>query len=250
VSGAAAPVRPEAFWEDLRYGPDGLVPVVVQSAEDGRVLMLAYADREAARRTAVERRAWFWSRSRSELWRKGETSGHALDVQEIRWDCDADALLYIVRPHGPACHTGEESCFYRGEGQPAAMAAGAVPAAPLPADGAGTLGVVLDALALVVADRRREMPEGSYVADVLRAGPARALQKVGEEAVEAAIAGMAAVAAAGTDGATRPARRAEAVGEFADLFFHALVALAALDIPPQGVATELSARHRLRPARA
>ncbi len=247
MSGSSPPVRTEVFWEDLRYGPDGLVPVVVQSALDGRVLMLAYANREAARRTASERRAWFWSRSRGELWRKGDTSGNALDVLEVRWDCDGDALLYVARPHGPACHTGATSCFHRGEER-----APAAEAVPPQCDGAeepaGTLGTVLDGLTRVVAARRREMPAGSYVAGVLRAGPARALQKVGEEAVEVAIAGMAAVADASGGDRVRASQSA-AVGEFADLFFHGLVALAVLGIPPEAVAAELAARHRLRPAR-
>lgn len=239
MSAEQAAVTPEAFWEDLRFGADGLVPVVVQSEADGQVLMLAYADREAARRTALERRAWFWSRTRRQLWRKGDTSGHALDVVQVRWDCDADTLLYIVRPHGPACHTGAVSCFYRGESAGTDLPAWTAAAAPGEPD--GTLGAALDALGAVVLERRRTMPAESYVADLLRAGPARGLQKVGEEAVEAVIAGMAAAAA--------PERRAEAVGEFADLFFHALVALQSLDIPPEEVAAELARRHRLRPHR-
>lgn len=237
---AEAAVRPGAFWEDLRYGADGLVPVVVQSVEDGRVLMLAYADREAVRRTATERRAWFWSRSRRELWRKGDTSGHALDVAAVRWDCDADALLYVVTAHGPACHTGEASCFYRGEvGAP--VGGWATPTAS-PAAG-GTLGAALDGLAGIVAARRKDMPAGSYVASLLAAGAPRALQKVGEEAVEAVIAGMA------LGGQGDGAARASAAAEFADLVFHALVALAALGIAPEAVAAELAARHGRRPAR-
>ncbi len=233
-------IRAERFWEDLHFGPDGLVTVVVQSLEDGRVLMVAHADREACRRTAVERRAWFWSRSRQQLWRKGETSGHALDVAEVRWDCDADALLYLVRAHGPACHTGEVSCFFRGEADATTPAPGAQPAAPAAGE---SLGAVLDRVAAVVAARRQDMPPGSYVADLLRAGPQRALQKVGEEAVEAVIAGCA-LAGAPTEGS-----QAQAVGEFADLLFHVLTALAALELPPAALARELAARHRLRPPR-
>jgi phosphoribosyl-ATP pyrophosphohydrolase/phosphoribosyl-AMP cyclohydrolase len=228
-------IRPEAFWEDLDYGPDGLVPVVVQEQDGGRVLMLAWADREAVRRTAAERRAWFWSRSRGRLWRKGETSGHTLDVAQVRWDCDADALLYLVQAHGPACHTGRDSCFYRGEG-PAPPAGGG--RADHPGGQGEGLGAVLDRLAAVVEERRRRAPAGSYVAGLLAAGPARALQKVGEEAVEAALAGLR----AGED------RRA-AVAEFADLLFHVLVALAACGLDPGEVAAELERRHALRPDR-
>lgn len=226
-------VRPEAFWEDLRYGPDGLVPVVVADRRRGTVLMLAYADREAARRTAVERRAWFWSRSRGRLWRKGETSGHVLDVSQVRWDCDADALLYLVEPSGPTCHTGADSCFYRGE-------APAVPpvAAPAAAPAQGALGAAVEALEAVVARRASAAPPGSYVGSLLRAGRARALQKLGEEAVEAVIAGLRA-----------DAEPEAAVGEFADVLLHLLVAMAACGVPGSAVAGELERRRGLRPER-
>ena len=98
---------------ELAFGPDGLLPVVVQDVETKDVLMLAYADEEAVRRTMTSGTSWFWSRSRSEHWNKGATSGNVQTVIEVRYDCDADALLYIVDPAGPACHTGERSCFYR-----------------------------------------------------------------------------------------------------------------------------------------
>ena len=99
--------------EGLSYGPDGLVPVVVQDATSKDVLMLAYADSEAVRRTIETKTTWFWSRSRREYWNKGATSGNTQAVVEIRYDCDADALLVLVDAAGPACHTGERSCFFR-----------------------------------------------------------------------------------------------------------------------------------------
>jgi phosphoribosyl-AMP cyclohydrolase len=99
--------------EGLSYGPDGLVPVVVQDATSREVLMLAYADSEALRRTIETKTTWFWSRSRREYWNKGATSGNTQAVVEIRYDCDADALLVLVDAAGPACHTGERSCFFR-----------------------------------------------------------------------------------------------------------------------------------------
>jgi phosphoribosyl-ATP pyrophosphohydrolase/phosphoribosyl-AMP cyclohydrolase len=136
-----------------------LTPVVVQDAQTNRVLMLAYADDEALRRTRQTGEAWFWSRSRQELWHKGGTSGNTLAVDEIRDDCDGDALLYRVRPNGPACHTGAESCF-----------------APW--------------LWRVVAERALTRPEGSYVAKLLDEGAAAAARKVGEEGVEAALAAV------------------------------------------------------------
>jgi phosphoribosyl-ATP pyrophosphohydrolase/phosphoribosyl-AMP cyclohydrolase len=137
-----------------------LTAVIVQDAQTERVLMLAYADEEALRRTRESGEAWFWSRSRQEHWHKGATSGNTLAVEEIRDDCDGDALLYRVRPNGPACHTGAESCF-----------------APW--------------LWRVVAERAQQRPEGSYVVSLLDAGPAAAAQKVGEEGVEVALAAVA-----------------------------------------------------------
>ena len=136
-----------------------LTPVIVQDADTNRVLMLAYADGEAVRRTRETGEAWFWSRSRQEYWHKGATSGDTLAVEEIRDDCDGDALLYRVRPSGPACHTGAESCF-----------------APW--------------LWRVVKEREAERPEGSYVVSLLDGGPAAAARKVGEEGVEVALAGV------------------------------------------------------------
>jgi phosphoribosyl-AMP cyclohydrolase / phosphoribosyl-ATP pyrophosphohydrolase len=133
---------------------------IVQDAADGRVLMLAWMDDEALRLTRETGEAWFWSRSREQLWHKGETSGNVLAVEEIKDDCDGDALVLRVRPAGPACHTGSASCF-----------------AP--------------ALWRTVVERVRDRPEGSYVASLADAGVARAAQKVGEEGLEAALAAVA-----------------------------------------------------------
>jgi phosphoribosyl-ATP pyrophosphohydrolase/phosphoribosyl-AMP cyclohydrolase len=137
-----------------------LRPAIVQDARDGRVLMLAWMDAEAERLTRETGEAWFWSRSRQKLWKKGETSGNTLAVEEFRDDCDGDALLLRVTPAGPTCHTGSVSCF-----------------AP--------------ALWRTVTERVKDRPEGSYVASIADAGIERAAQKVGEEGVEAAIAAVA-----------------------------------------------------------
>jgi phosphoribosyl-AMP cyclohydrolase / phosphoribosyl-ATP pyrophosphohydrolase len=179
-----------------------LTPVIVQDAETDRVLMLAYADEEALRRTRESGEAWFWSRSRREHWHKGATSGNTLAVEEIRDDCDGDALLYRVRPAGPACHTGAESCF-----------------APW--------------LWRVIKERQAERPEGSYVVSLLDDGPAAAARKVGEEGVEAALAGV-----------SEPDDRL--VEELADLWFHGYVLLAARGLDPTAVEEELRRRHRPR----
>jgi phosphoribosyl-ATP pyrophosphohydrolase/phosphoribosyl-AMP cyclohydrolase len=205
---------------DVVYGPDGLVPVVVQDAGDGAVLMLGYANAEALVRTVAERRAWFWSRSRQALWRKGETSGNTLEVLEIRADCDRDAVLYRVRAAGPTCHTGRRSCFHHAED-------GSV-VEPPPVD---ELGAVLAALRATIHDRRVRDPEGSYVAGLLRSGPGRVAQKVGEEGVEVAVASLG-----------EPHERQ--VAEVADLLFHTLVLMESAGIAPEEVAAELRARMR------
>ncbi|CAN5642395.1 hypothetical protein BH20ACT23_BH20ACT23_10660 [soil metagenome] len=114
--GSARPQNSVGSPDDLSYGPDGLLPVVVQDASTKDVLMLAYADAEAVRRTIDTKTTWFWSRSRREYWNKGASSGNIQTVVEIRYDCDADTLLVLVDPAGPACHTGERSCFFRSLG--------------------------------------------------------------------------------------------------------------------------------------
>jgi phosphoribosyl-ATP pyrophosphohydrolase/phosphoribosyl-AMP cyclohydrolase len=172
---------------------------IVQDARDDRVLMLAWMDEEAERLTRETGEAWFWSRSRERLWKKGETSGNTLAVQEIREDCDDDALLVRVLPNGPACHTGSRSCF-----------------AP--------------ELWRTVVERVRERPEGSYVASLAEAGVARAAQKLGEEAVEAAIAATAG------DG--------RLVEEAADVIFHLYVLLAVAGVDIDEVERELASRRR------
>jgi len=141
-------------------GPDGeLRAAIVQDAGSGRVLMLAWMDAEAERRTRASGEAWFWSRSRGEYWRKGATSGNTLAVEELRDDCDGDALLLRVRPAGPACHTGSLSCF-----------------AP--------------ALWRTISERAAERPEGSYTARLLDGGVGTCARKVGEEAVEVVTAAL------------------------------------------------------------
>ena len=181
--------------------PEGeLRPTIVQDTATGRVLMLAWMDAEAERRTRESGDAWFWSRSREQLWRKGETSGNTLTVEELRDDCDGDALLLRVRPNGPTCHTGSVSCF-----------------APW--------------LWRTVADRARNRPEGSYVASLLDGGVAACARKVGEEAVEAAVA-----ATAEDD--------ERVVEEVADLWFHSYVLLAARGLDPAAVEDELLRRTR------
>jgi phosphoribosyl-ATP pyrophosphohydrolase/phosphoribosyl-AMP cyclohydrolase len=179
--------------------PDGeLRAAIVQDAATDRVLMLAWMDDEALRRTRASGEAWFWSRSRQEYWHKGATSGATMAVEELRDDCDGDAILLRVRPNGPACHTGAESCF-----------------APW--------------LWRRVAERAKERPEGSYVTKLLADGPKAAAQKVGEEGVEAALAGVS-------------ESDERLVEELADLWFHSYVLLAARGLDPAAVERELRDR--------
>ena len=193
----------------LKYDDRGLLPVVVQDAGSGAVLMLAFANREAVELTLSTGEAHFWSRSRQSLWRKGETSGNSLRVVEVTADCDGDALLVRAIPAGPACHRGTRTCF---EPNPARLELGW--------------------LAAVLEERRSADPATSYTARLLREGIERVAQKVGEEGVETAIAAVA-------------GRREGVVSESADLLYHLLVLLQASGVEPGEIAEELLRRHGL-----
>ncbi len=206
---------------DLSFDDRGLVPVVTQDADSGEVLMLAYADREALEATVSTRRAHYHSRSRGELWRKGDTSGNVQDVVDVRYDCDADALLYRVRQTGPACHTGHRSCFYRG----------LVDSAP-----AG-LGEVLALLERVVDERLAALPPGSYVRKMHERGLGYVAQKVIEEAGESAVAAL-------------EHQDEELAGEAADLLFHLTVLLRERGVALGDVAGVLAERHAAAPDRS
>jgi phosphoribosyl-AMP cyclohydrolase / phosphoribosyl-ATP pyrophosphohydrolase len=176
---------------EVAYDANGLATVVVQDRVSGDVLMVAHANAEALRLTAETGFAHFWSRSRKVLWKKGETSGNALRVRETRVDCDRDAVLFVVDPSGPACHTGSRTCF------------GDAPAA---------VSGVLAELGRVIAQRARDGAEGSYTSRLLAKGSDAALKKIGEEATEVILAAKG----------ESDERLAE---EAADLVFHLLVAL-------------------------
>lgn len=240
----------------LTYDADGLLPVVVQDVASGAVLMVAWADREAVTRTLESGEGWFWSRSRQESWRKGATSGNLLSVVEVRADCDGDTLLYRVDPAGPACHTGERTCF---EGDHQIIGGGQGGDGPGPtaeADGNQPL-LELGWLWRILEERRAGGSRESYTSRLLAAGVDRVARKVGEEATETVIAALRAadaVAAASEapdgpagDGAAgggeAVARRRELAGEAADLLYHLLVLLMAAGASPADVAAELRRRH-------
>lgn len=201
----------------IRFDDRGLVPAVVQDLQSGAVLMLAYMNRESLQKTLDTGETHFWSRSRSELWHKGETSGHKQKVVSVTQDCDGDALLVKVEQTGVACHTGSFSCFatpmYTGSGYPTGT----------------TLGEVLGAVARVISARNRERPEGSYTTKLLEGGLDRVLKKVGEEAGEVIIA-------------AKNHSPAEITWEVADLLYHTLVMLELEGIGLEDVAEVLDRR--------
>jgi phosphoribosyl-ATP pyrophosphohydrolase/phosphoribosyl-AMP cyclohydrolase len=202
---------------EILWDARGLVPAIVQDANTGQVLMLAYMNQESLNRTLETGQTWFWSRSRSELWHKGATSGNTQRVIEVRFDCDADTLLVRVEPAGPACHTGRPSCFFRRLPDQAEVGA--------PPPGGG----VLDELEAVISQRKAHPHPGSYTCRLLDAGPLHIVRKVGEEAVETIVAAQ-------SEGDE------QLVNELADLTYHVLVLLAARDLSWSDVEMELARR--------
>jgi phosphoribosyl-ATP pyrophosphohydrolase/phosphoribosyl-AMP cyclohydrolase len=191
----------------------GLIPVIVQHAVNGQVLMLGYMNREALRLTLERGRAVFFSRTRQQLWEKGETSGNRLELRSAHVDCDADTLLLTVMPTGPVCHTGSLTCF-----------------GDEPLTAAACLSFLAE-LEQIIAQRVAENPHGSYTARLVQEGVKRVAQKVGEEGVEVALAGCM------EDDPTL-------LGECADLLYHLLVLLRARALPLAQVIETLRARQR------
>jgi phosphoribosyl-ATP pyrophosphohydrolase/phosphoribosyl-AMP cyclohydrolase len=196
----------------LAWDADGLVPCVMQDWATGEVLTLAYMNEEALERTLESGEIHFWSRSRQTLWHKGETSGNVMKVRALRYDCDADAVLALVDPAGPACHTGERTCFHNSIGSDAVAAHEALPA-----------------LTRTLVARHREMPDGSYTAELFRAGREQIGAKVEEEAEEVARAGR-------EESDTRVREEA------ADLLYHLGVALEERNLTYADALEELVAR--------
>jgi phosphoribosyl-ATP pyrophosphohydrolase/phosphoribosyl-AMP cyclohydrolase len=200
---------------DPQYNDQGLVPAIAQDSRTGEVLMLAWMNGEAWQKTLETRDAYFWSRERKALWRKGETSGNTMRVAEIRLDCDADAVLLKVIPAGPACHTSERSCFFN----------------HITGEEENFPGGFLRHLEAVIADRKTNPEEGSYTSALFREGLNKIAQKVGEESTETIVAAL---------GQTDD----RVVGETADLLYHTLVLLAARGLTLSDVEAELERRHK------
>jgi phosphoribosyl-ATP pyrophosphohydrolase/phosphoribosyl-AMP cyclohydrolase len=210
----------------VKFGADGLVPVVTQESRSGDVLMVAYANREALDRTLSTGLAHYFSRSRGTLWQKGESSTHVQRVTEVRLDCDGDAVLYRVEQTGPACHTGARTCF----SQPIGSEAAGEWKDGLEEDPGGH---VLSRLASTIRQRADTRPSGSYTAQLLQSGIGRVSQKLGEEAVEVVVA-------ANSEDDERLA------AEAADLLYHLLVLLQARGVSLDAVWRELEKRGQRR----
>ncbi len=225
----------DELWDALAPDDRGLVAAVVTHALDGRVLMLGYMNRAALAATLSERKVTFFSRSKQRLWQKGESSGHLLALESIRVDCDGDALLVAAHPHGPTCHTGSSSCFYKPLSLPEIGTFEPLPVAPED-DGPAPTSAIDSLWSTIVARRRGRgttNAEGrSYVRSLLESGIQKINAKILEEADELAVA-----LAGESD---------EAVAkEAADLLFHALVGLAARDLQPADVAAVIRGRQGL-----
>ena len=198
---------------DLKFDEKGLIPAVVQDFYSKKVLTVAYMNRESLDITLREKRTCFWSRSRGELWRKGETSGNVQHIVSVTADCDGDALMVQVVKDGPACHTGADSCFFN--------ELFTDPEYPE---------LALDALYALLQERDRLRPENSYTTYLFEKGKEKILKKVGEECTEVIIGAM-------------KDSRAETVYEISDLCYHVLVLMVAMDITPEEIRRELASRH-------
>ncbi|SRR6056297_2903831 len=182
----------------MKFNNKGLIPAIIQDDETGSVLMLGYMNQESYNKTLETKQVWFYSRSRQKLWHKGETSGNFLDVKTITLDCDKDAFLITVKPHGNTCHTGEYSCFFN------------------KVLGDNKLFSQLIELEKVIKSRKKNLPKESYTTTLFTSGLDRIAQKVGEEAIEVVIASRK--------------EKAELVDEISDLVYHLLVLMREKDI--------------------
>jgi phosphoribosyl-ATP pyrophosphohydrolase/phosphoribosyl-AMP cyclohydrolase len=199
---------------EIKFDEQGLIPAIVQNAKTREVLTLAYMNKESLARTLETKETWFWSRSRRELWHKGQTSGNTQQVVSLTLDCDRDAIVVLVDPAGPACHTGAVSCFDVPEGERSPP-----------------LGSLLDQLYELIQSRERDRPPGSYTTYLFDEGIDKILKKLGEESAETIIA-------AKNDESGR------LVSEVSDLLYHLLVLLVARGVSLDEIARELGQRRK------
>ncbi len=246
------PAAQNQWLDDVKFDAHGLIPAIAQDRDTGRILMVAWMNRESLQLTAERRQGVYFSRSRQALWHKGESSGHTQDVHEIRLDCDGDVIvLQITQNGGIACHTGRESCFYRVLTPEGWQIVDAVKKDPEAIYGTTThihhvtqnaenisASETLDVLAQlgqIVQQRKNADPKSSYVASLYHKGLNKILEKVGEEAFETVIAAKDA-----TETDTQ-----DLIYETADLWFHVIVMLGQFNVPPQAIIDELSRRFDL-----
>jgi len=246
------PAAQNQWLDDVKFDAHGLIPAIAQDRDTGRILMVAWMNRESLQLTAERRQGVYFSRSRQALWHKGESSGHTQDVHEIRLDCDGDVIvLQITQNGGIACHTGRESCFYRVLTPEGWQIVDAVKKDPEAIYGATahahqttqkndqiSTSETLDVLAQlgqIVQQRKNADPSSSYVASLYHKGLNKILEKVGEEAFETVLAAKDA----------SPADTQDLIYETADLWFHVIVMLGQFNVPPQAVLDELARRFDL-----
>ncbi|WP_099156549.1 bifunctional phosphoribosyl-AMP cyclohydrolase/phosphoribosyl-ATP diphosphatase HisIE [Virgibacillus ndiopensis] len=203
----------EVNIEQISFDHNGLVPAIVQDSNSGKILTLAYMNETSLMKTIQTKETWFFSRKRQQLWNKGETSGNKQLVQRITYDCDGDALLIQVRPLGPACHTGNESCFYQ----------------YLYKEDAPTFDM-LDQLVTTIKQRRQEPVEGSYTTYLFNEGIDKVLKKVGEEASEVIIG-------------AKNSDTNELIWEISDLIYHTLIVMEMQNVTVNDIKNELFKRH-------
>jgi phosphoribosyl-ATP pyrophosphohydrolase/phosphoribosyl-AMP cyclohydrolase len=209
----------------IKWDASGLVPAIVQDAASKEVLMMAYMNQDSLKLTVESGETWFWSRSRSELWHKGATSGHVQKVRALRYDCDGDTLLVLVDQAGPACHTGAYSCFFN-----QVQVSGQQSEASAKPEASSDRFAILSALEGVIAQRDAERPEGAYTTYLFEKGIDKILKKVGEETAEVIIA-------------AKNRDNDELRYEASDLIFHLMVLLREAKLPLDDLMVELDRRH-------
>ena len=203
----------------IKLNSEGLLPVITQDAATHKVLTLAYMSKESLQKTLDEKQVWFYSRSRSELWRKGESSGNEMHVKSVQSECDNDAILIQVDPKGPACHTGETSCFHNEIQE------------PLVSTSDEKNSSMIDELYATIQQRKKDMPPDSYTSQLFESGINKIAQKVIEEAGETALAGLG-------------SNKENTISEISDLLYHLLVMMSDLEITPKDVWSELKTRSK------
>jgi phosphoribosyl-AMP cyclohydrolase / phosphoribosyl-ATP pyrophosphohydrolase len=213
--------------QSLKFDEQGLIPAIVQDSRTNEILTLAYMNAESLSRTLQTGETWFWSRSRQELWHKGETSGNFQRVVDIRIDCDGDALIVLVDPEGPACHLGEQTCFHRNISESSHEPV--QPGLSLVKQSSLELGILLDELYQLIEDRKEKRPEGSYTTYLFNAGLDKILKKVGEESAETIIA-------------AKNRSTQQMTAEISDLLYHLLVLMSECDIRLEDIFKELKKR--------